>query len=177
MTSLPVIHTVGHSTRSAEEFLALLRANGIAAIADVRRFPASRRHPHFARDAMAAWLADAGIGYRHVEALGGRRAARPDSINTGLRHPSFRGYADYMQTTPFRDALDAVVAWAAGQPTALLCAEAVWWQCHRGLIADVLTARGHEVRHILDSRAAPRVHRLHEVARIADGEVRYPGLL
>lgn len=171
-----IVWTIGHSTRAQEDFLSLLRTHGIAAVADVRRFPASRRHPHFNRDAMAAWLDAGGVRYRHFEALGGRRRAAADSKNTALRHPSFRGYADYMATAPFQLALDALVAWADEQHTAVMCAEAVWWQCHRSLLSDALVARGREVRHILDLSIA-RPHRINELAQIEAGQVRYPGLL
>lgn len=172
----PVVWTIGHSTRAQDVFLALLDAHGVGAIADVRRFPASRRHPHFNAGAMAAWLAEAGIGYTHFPDLGGRRAPAPDSRNTGLRNASFRGYADYMATPPFRSALERLVTWARAQPTAVMCAEAVYWQCHRTFIADALTARGLDVRHILDASKA-RPHRIQELARVEGGEVCYPGLL
>lgn len=174
--AVPVIRTIGHSTRPQDVFLALLDAHGVRAIADVRRFPASRRHPHFNAAAMAQWLAEAGIGYTHFPDLGGRRAPAPASRNTGLRNASFRGYADYMATPPFRAALERLVSWAREQPTAVMCAEAVYWQCHRTFIADALTARGLDVRHILDASKA-RPHRMHELARVEAGEVCYPGLL
>lgn len=170
------VYTIGHSTRTQDDFLALLGAHGIGAIADVRRFPASRRHPHFARAAMARWLPEHGVQYVHVEALGGRRAAAADSPNTGLRNASFRGYADYMRTAAFEAALAVVVDLSRAQPTAIMCAEAVWWRCHRSLIADLLVARGFEVRHILDA-STPRPHRIHESARIEGRTVCYPGLL
>lgn len=173
---VPVIWTIGHSTRPQDVFLALLDAHGVRAIADVRRFPASRRHPHFNRDAMTQWLAEAGIGYTHFADLGGRRAPAPDSRNTGLRNASFRGYADYMATPPFRNALERLVIMAREQPTAVMCAEAVYWQCHRTFIADGLTARGLDVRHILDASTA-RPHRIHELARVEGIDVCYPGLL
>lgn len=176
MTAGAVIWTIGHSTRTQEVFLSLLQAHGIEAIADVRRFPASRRHPHFHGEAMAAGLAEAGIAYTHFVDLGGRRATRADSPNTALRNAAFRGYADYMSTPPFRAALAALIAGAAERRTAVMCAEAVHWRCHRSLLADVLVARGLEVRHILDGAKAP-AHRIHEVARIEGDEVRYPGLL
>jgi uncharacterized protein (DUF488 family) len=170
------IWTIGHSTRAQHDFLALLRAHEITAIADVRRFPASRRHPHFNGDAMSGWLADAGLAYRHFEDLGGRRHPARDSRNTALRHPSFRGYADYMATAPFQQALSALVDWSVGGHVAVMCAEAVWWQCHRSLLADALAARGVDVRHILDASKA-RPHKINELARIEAGQVCYPGLL
>lgn len=173
---LHTVWTIGHSTRTQEQLLALLRAHGIGAIADVRRFPASRRHPHFNRDSLAIWLPDAGIRYEHFEELGGRRAPRPDSRNTGLRNASFRGYADHMATPAFHHAIDRLLALSREQPAAVMCAEAVWWRCHRSLISDFLSVRGIEVRHILDASPA-RPHRIQELARAEGDHVCYPGLL
>lgn len=173
---MTAIWTIGHSTRSREDFLALLATHDVRGIADVRRFPASRRHPHFNRDVMATWLDEAGVEYRHFEQLGGRRTPSADSKNTALRHPAFRGYADYMATAPFQRALDEVIAWAGTTRVAVMCAEALWWQCHRSLVADALAARDLDVRHILDASAA-RPHRIHETARVEAGQVCYPGLL
>ena len=172
----PVIWTIGHSTRTEDVFLALLHAHGVRAIADVRRFPASRRHPQFNADAMAAWLEKAGVRYAHFVDLGGRRSPRADSNNTGLRNAAFRGYADYMASAPFQHALEHLVQWSREQPTAVMCAEAVYWQCHRMLMADALVARGVDVRHILDASNV-RAHRIHELARIEGRQVCYPGLL
>jgi len=150
------VWTVGHSTRSLEELTALLREHGVRRVVDVRRFPGSRRYPHFGRAALAAGLARARIEYRHEPELGGRRTPRPESPNLGLRSAGFRGYADHMATSAFRDALDRVLDEAARVPTALLCAEAVPWRCHRWLIADALAARDAAVLHILGpGRAAP----------------------
>ena len=175
------IYTIGHSTRSFDEFLALLRAHGVIQLADVRTVPRSRRHPHFARDALSRTLPDAGIAYRHFRDLGGLRKPSADSVNTAWRHPSFRGYADHMQTPPFERALDELIAWAAGdpglgpRPTAIMCAEAVWWQCHRQLIADALVARAVDVRHIMGPAAAP-AHKLTDFARVEKTRVTYPGV-
>lgn len=171
-----MIWTIGHSTRTEDDFLALLDTHGIRAIADIRRFPASRRYPHFNGPAMQKWLDEAGIAYEHFADLGGRRSAVRDSINTGLRNAGFRGYADHMRTPAFREALDRLIAWTRAQPTAIMCAEAVYWQCHRSLTADALAAREMDVRHILDASPA-RKHRIHELARVERGEVSYPGLL
>jgi len=171
-----MIFTIGHSTRALAEFVALLKTHGIAQLADVRRVPKSARHPHFAKDALDGSLAAEGIVYRHFPDLGGLRKPRPDSVNTGLRHPSFRGYADYMQTEAFRNALLDLVQFSGVATTALMCAEAVWWRCHRKLLSDVLLVRGVQVRHIL-STAAPKVHELSEFARGKSGGVTYPGLL
>lgn len=169
-----VIYTIGHSTRPLAEFLGLLSAHGIAHVVDVRRYPGSRRHPHFTREALAAALAGTGIGYEHAADLGGRRVARPDSLNTAWRSASFRGYADYMETPQFQDALARLVAVARTRRTAVLCAEAVPWRCHRQLIADALVASGEPVAHIL-SEGEPELHRLSQHARVlAEGRVRYP---
>jgi len=166
--------TIGHSTRSLEALVALLRAHGIQRVADVRRFPRSRRHPHFDAAALARDLPAAGIAYRHLPGLGGFRRPRPDSRNTGWRHASFRGYADYMETDEFTGHVRALLEEASATPTAIMCAEAVPWRCHRSLIADALLARGVEVRHILGpARAEP--HTLTEGARVEGDRVVYPG--
>lgn len=154
--------------RTLDELLALLDAHGIRGVADVRRHPGSRRHPHFAREALAASLAERGLGYAWMPELGGRRSARPDSPHRAWREESFRGYADHMDGAEFREALAALVASAAQRPTAILCAEAVPWRCHRQLIADALLARGIEVRHVVGPGAA-KVHTLTAHARL-DGE-------
>src|SRR5262245_66577775 len=125
----PEIWTVGHSTLSIEEFIAMLKAQCIHALADVRRFPGSRRHPQFGQQALAQSLAGAGIEYLHFPELGGRRLARPDSPNTAWRNEAFRGYADYMATPPFRNGMKRLLALARKQRTAIMCAEALWWRC------------------------------------------------
>jgi uncharacterized protein (DUF488 family) len=172
---VPPVFTIGHSTRSIEELLALLAEHGIRVLVDVRRYPASRRHPQFSRDALAASLAAAGIEYVHEPDLGGRRAARPDSPHTAWRVEAFRGYADHMETPAFNTALERLIRRAAGTPTAILCAEAVPWRCHRRLISDALIARGVEVLHILSpGRAEP--HELDANARLLpDGRLLYAG--
>lgn len=170
------IYTVGHSTRAIEEFLTLLGTHGIRQLADVRTVPRSRRHPQFEKEALAAALASEGIAYRHVAALGGLRKPRADSTNTGWQHPGFRGYADYMQTSGFRGGLDELLAFSAAAPTAVMCAESVWWRCHRRLVADALLVRGVPVRHIL-SAAEPKPHELSDFARTDGERVHYPGLL
>ena len=171
-----MIYTVGHSNHTAHQFLTLLEAHGIRQVADVRTVPRSARHPQFSKEALAGFLAANGIGYRHVPELGGLRKPRRDSVNTGWRHPSFRGYADYMQTEGFRRALAGLEEFSAALPTAVMCAEAVWWQCHRRLLADALLVHGVPVRHIL-SAGSPKPHELSEFARITGGSVTYPGLL
>lgn len=170
-----MIYTVGHSTRSLEEFMALLRAHRIDELADIRSIPQSRRHPHFSRDPLSRSLAAEGISYRHFPALGGMRRPRRDSRNRGWRHQGFRGYADYMEAPEFERGLDEFVGWATGTP-AIMCAEAVWWRCHRQLTADALVARGFEVRHITSPHAAT-THTLTDFARLAGRRVSYPGLL
>ena len=168
--------TIGHSTRSADEFLRLLKAHGVTAIADVRRFPRSRRHPHFSSEALAALLAQHGIGYQHFPSLGGMRKPSAESRNTGWRHASFRAYADYMATPEFRAALDELIAFGQKRLAAVMCAEAQWWQCHRQLVADALVARGLDVRHILSASNAP-AHELTSFARVHGSEVWYPGVV
>lgn len=173
------IWTIGHSTRSADEFVALLRASGITGLADVRTIPKSRRYPHFAREALAARLTQEGIEYRHFPVLGGLRKPRPDSPNGAWRNDAFRGYADHMQTPAFGRAVDELLEFAGHRTVAVMCAEAVWWQCHRMLLADALVARGVDVQHIMSQRgeAEMKAHRLTPFARIAAGEVSYPGLI
>lgn len=167
------IYTIGHSTRSLDELIALLRAHGVVRLVDVRTVPRSRRHPHWNREAMPAPLRDAGIAYAHMAGLGGLRQPRRDSINTAWRNDGFRGYADHMQTDEFRTSLEALLAHAAEAPTAIMCAEAVPWRCHRSLIADGLVARGVDVRHIL-TPAPASPHKLTPFARIDGTTVTYP---
>lgn len=167
------VFTIGHSTRTLDAFLALLQREDIRHLVDVRRFPGSRRHPHFESAALARELVKAGIAYTHAPSLGGRRSPDPMSPNVGWRNASFRGYADHMASDEFQRALDSLVATASDVPATVMCAEAVPWRCHRNLIADALIARGCEVRHILD--AATKAHVLTRFGRIRDGMVTYPG--
>lgn len=164
--------TIGHSTRSLEEFLGILDAFRIEAIADVRRFPGSRRYPHFAGEALAESLPLHGIRYQWLPKLGGRRKAQADSPNTGWRNASFRGYADYTASAGFAEGLHALLALAARRRTALMCAEAVWWRCHRSLISDVLKLRGIEVIHIIDATHS-MPHPYSAPAHIVDGKLSY----
>ncbi len=169
------ILTVGHSTREAADFVALLQAHGVTLLADIRTVPRSRHNPQFNRDALPATLAAAGIEYRHLPGLGGLRKPRPpaESPNGAWRNDSFRGFADYMQTPEFAAALDELVALAQGARVAIMCAEAVPFRCHRSLVADALTARGLEVDHISSARkAAP--HRVTPFARLEGTRVTYP---
>ena len=167
-----VVHTVGHSILPLDELLGLLALHGIQTVADVRRFPASRRHPHFAREPLAAALEDAGIAYRWLPGLGGRRSGSRDSPHVAWRSATFRAYADHMETAEFRQELDQLLALARTAPTTIMCAEAVPWRCHRQLVADALVARGIEVRHIL-GRGDPEPHRLTPFARLEGERVVY----
>ncbi len=172
-TGIEAIWTIGHSTRTLEVFLDLLFAYRIDAVADVRRFPGSRRYPHFAKDALGETLPRHGIVYRWLPKLGGRRPVQPDSPNDGWRNASFRGYADYLASAEFAEGLDELLALASERRTAMMCAEAVWWRCHRSLIADVLRVRGIEVIHILDATHST-VHPFTSPARIVGGRLTYP---
>jgi uncharacterized protein (DUF488 family) len=168
------VWTVGHSTHALETFVELVRAHGVTAIADVRKIPRSRRNPQYNLEALPGALAAAGLGYVHRPGLGGRRRERADSVNRGWKNPSFRAYADYMQTDEFARELDALVALGTRDRVGIMCAEAVWWRCHRSLIADALVARGEPVLHILTpERAEPHV--LRDFARVEQGRVSYPG--
>jgi uncharacterized protein (DUF488 family) len=165
---VPPVFTIGHSTRPIEDLLSLLAEHGVRVLVDVRRYPGSRRHPQFSRDALAASLASAGIEYVHEPDLGGRRAVRPGSPHTAWRVEAFQGYADHMETPEFAAALARLMERAAGETVAILCAEAVPWRCHRRLISDALLAQGITVLHILGpGRADP--HELDPNARILPG--------
>jgi len=168
--------TIGHSNRTIDEFISLLQPSSVELLVDVRKMPGSRHNPQFSRDALAATLAAAGIDYLHMPGLGGLRRPRKDSINTAWQNDSFRGYADYMQTTEFAHNLAELDQLGAARTTAIMCAEAAPWRCHRSMIADALTARGVEVRHIM-SREKATLHALREFAVVEDGRVTYPGLL
>src|SRR5262245_45305876 len=173
-TETSVIYTLGHSTRSIEELLKILAAGSIELLADVRRFPGSRRYPQFNQEPLAASLAGAGIEYRHFVDLGGRRKERPaDSPNNAWRVESFNAYADYMQSPEFLAALDELMAAARKQPTAIMCSEALPHKCHRRLIADALIARGWQVRHLLTPKRIDD-HQLTPFARIEGTHITYP---
>ncbi len=165
--------TVGHSTRPIEEFIALLHENAVELLADVRTVPRSRHNPQFNRETVADALAASGIAYAHLPELGGLRRASRDSINTGWRNASFRGFADYMQTPEFERALDGLVALARERRAAIVCAEAVPWRCHRSLIADALAVRGVVVEHILGP-GKRQPHRVTPFARLEGTRVTYP---
>lgn len=168
----PMLWTIGHSTREWEVFTGMLADAGIEVLVDVRRFAGSRRNPQFSGETMARTLPDAGFRYLPMPDLGGRRKADPDTRNTAWRNASFRGYADYMETAPWQRARDRLAELAGGARVAIMCAEALWWQCHRGLIADDFKAHGWEVIHL----AAPgrsEEHPYTSAARIVDGRLDY----
>ena len=167
------VYTVGHSTRTLDELAGMLRAHGVAAVADVRRFPGSRRLPQFNAEHLARELPTLGLAYLPFPLLGGRRKSDPDSANTGWRNDGFRAYADYMQTPPFLDGLGELTTAAERQPVAVMCAEAVPWRCHRSLIADALLVRGWAVLDVMSpTKATP--HKLTPFARVDGTRISYP---
>jgi uncharacterized protein (DUF488 family) len=166
------IFTIGHGVRPVEDVIEDLHNAGVRRLVDVRTAPGSRRNPQFGRDALAEALAGTGNAYEWRPDLGGFRKPRPDSRNTAIRNDSFRGYADHMETAEFRAALHELEETSSQTPTAIMCAEAVWWRCHRRMIADALLVDGWDVAHIMpDGRSQP--HRLHPVARVEDGRLVY----
>jgi uncharacterized protein (DUF488 family) len=169
-----LIGTIGHSTRSIEDFIAILQAHSIQRLVDIRTIPRSRMNPQFNRENLPGTLHAVSIDYQHMPGLGGLRKPRPDSVNTGWRNLSFRGYADYMQTPEFDAHLGDLIAIAAVQATAIMCAEAVHWRCHRSLVADALVLRGFEVKHIQNAGAA-KPHSLTPFARVTGHRITYPG--
>jgi uncharacterized protein (DUF488 family) len=167
------IWTIGHSTRTIDGFISLLKENEIKLLVDVRVWPGSKRYPQFSKHALAESLTAHGIRYEHFPELGGKRKSKSDSRNTAWRNASFRGYADYMETEQFQKGIERLLDVAAeAGPTAIMCAEAVWWRCHRSLIADYLKARRVEVLHILGANKA-EPHPYTSAARIVDGELSY----
>ena len=167
------IWTIGHSTREIEEFITALEENGIKLVADVRSLPGSKRYPRFNKEALAQSLGERGIRYEHFLELGGRRKPRPDSHNMAWRNASFRGYADYMETEEFHKGVERLLDLAnkVGR-TAIMCAEAVWWRCHRALISDYLKVRGIGVTHIVDAKKIES-HPFTSAAQIVDDELSY----
>lgn len=164
--------TIGHSTRDRDEFMALLAENHIEALADVRHFPGSRKYPHFNVEPLRKAVQGMDIDYAAFTELGGRRKVRPDSPNTAWRHPAFRGYADYMQTDAFRAGIERLKELANHKRTAIMCAEAVWWRCHRGLISDVFKLNGTRVLHIMGP-GEPREHPYTSAAHVENGKLDY----
>lgn len=172
MTPEKQIWTIGHSTRTQEEFLELLQAFGIEQLVDVRRYPGSRKYPHFNKEHLEVTLPLNQIEYLHLEALGGRRKVNKDSKNLAWRLISFRGYADHMETASFREAADQLQEAAGLKKIAYMCSEAVWWSCHRSLISDYLKLREWQVNHIMGPGNAPE-HPYTKPARIVDGKLCY----
>ncbi len=170
--SAKTIYTIGHSTHSLEEFLAMLKASKIELLVDVRSFPGSRKFPHFKKEALAESLPQENIAYKHIKDLGGRRTPRPESKNAVWRNKSFRGYADYMETDAFKESLNTLKKLAKSKHVAIMCAEAVWWRCHRSMIADALKAEGWEVLHIMAENKQTE-HPYTRPAKIVDGELVY----
>lgn len=167
------LYTVGHSTRSLDDFVNLLKHHGVRAVADVRRFPKSRKYPHFNDDALTKSLPEVGLQYIPFPSLGGRRRVSPESLNTGWRNAGFRGYADYMQSQTFEAGVAELAALAARTPTAMMCAEAVPWRCHRSLIGDAMLVRGWDVLDIV-GEAQPRPHKLTPFASVEGTRITYP---
>jgi uncharacterized protein (DUF488 family) len=167
-----IIFTVGHSTRSAEAFIGLLRREGVERVYDIRSFPGSRRYPHFNAETLAERLRAEGITYEHHPELGGRRRPSEGAPPTAWRNEGFRGYAEYMCSSAFSDAIDRLIETGREVPTAIMCSEAVPWRCHRTMVSDALVARGVDVRHILDATTRP--HTLTSFAVVRDGGVTYP---
>ena len=167
-----VIYTIGHSNREIDEFLELLKTNKIEVLLDVRKLPGSTKYPHFNQDQLTTSLNVAGILYVHVKELGGRRKRNKDSKNTLWKNKSFQAYADYMDTTEFLKGIDILLAYAKEKRTAILCSEAVWWRCHRALIADYLKSTGIDVYHIM-SRTSNQLHPFTSAARIREGKLFY----
>lgn len=170
------VFTVGHSARSGEEFVKLLKAYDIKLLVDVRSFPGSRRYPQFNKDELRELLAMHHIEYRHLPSLGGRRKPRADSKNIAWRNTSFRAYADHLESTEFKQGVKELLELARAKRTVIMCAEAVWWRCHRSIIADYLKSIGVVVKHIVDA-GKPEIHPYTSAARIVKGKLSYEGLL
>lgn len=172
MTQPMTVWTIGHSTRTLEQFINVLRHHQIEAIADVRRFPGSRRLPQFGENALREALAAHGVHYCWIEELGGRRRPVKDSTNLAWRNSSFQGYADHLQSAEFQRGLQCLLQMAANERTAMMCAEVLWWRCHRSLVSDVLKTRGIEVLHIQDEKP-PAPHPFTAPARLIGGQLSY----
>ena len=166
------IWTIGHSTRTLDQFIGMLKYFEILLVIDIRRFPGSRKYPHFNQENLQVSLRESGIDYMYFEDLGGRRKIHPDSTNTAWNNPSFRAYADYMETTPFQNSIEKLEKVASQQRTAYMCSEAVWWRCHRSLVSDVLKAGGWRVMHIMGPEKSEE-HPYTSPAKIKSGKVSY----
>ena len=176
MTHELSIWTVGHSTLSIEDFILKLKSFDIELLIDVRSYPGSRRYPHFNKNNLSESLAEVAIHYEHLPELGGRRRARPDSLNMTWRNESFRGYADYMETSEFHEGIERLLGIAKKQRVAIMCSEAVWWRCHRSMISDYLKVKGIDVIHIMGEGKSER-HPFTAAARVVNGELSYRGVL
>lgn len=171
-TSEHIVYTIGHSTHGIDDFIAMLKYFDVKHLVDIRRFPGSRKYPHFNKEALSKYLKNAHIGYTHIEGLGGRRKVLRDSPNTRWRNDSFRGYADYMQTDEFVTAMDQLEKIAVRDVTAYMCSEAVWWRCHRSMVSDYLKAEGWKVMHIMTAGKAEE-HPYTKPARVTGSKVFY----
>ncbi len=171
----PTVWTIGHSTHANDDFIHILKAHEIKTLMDVRSFPGSRRYPQFNRSELSESLAGEGIAYHHLPSLGGRRRPSPASKNTAWRNPSFRAYADHMETVEFKQGLEQLGELARKGTTAVMCAEALWWRCHRSLIADYVKALGATVIHVSDQRKVEN-HPYTSAARVVQGRLSYEGL-
>lgn len=169
------VWTVGHSTHSSEEFTEILRAHQIEVLVDVRSFPGSRRYPHFNKTELSRQLDSIGVVYLHLPALGGRRRGSVNSKNTAWQNSSFRAYADHMETEEFKEGIETLLELAGPKRTAIMCAEALWWRCHRSLVADYLKSNSVEVLHILNAQKTEK-HPYTSAARIVEGRLSYEGL-
>lgn len=167
-----ILYTIGHSTHPIDEFIEMLKHFGIKMLVDIRRFPGSRKYPQFNKDSLVQSLEQAEIGYRHIEQLGGRRKSHPDSLNINWHNESFRAYADYMEDEAFKEGIKELESYAHAQLTAFMCSEALWWRCHRSMVADYLKAKGWEVIHIFSGNKT-EIHPYTSPARIINGELSY----
>ena len=172
MSAQKSIYTIGHSTRTLEHFIAMLQSFSIEMLVDIRSYPGSKRYPHFNKENLEISLPEKNINYIHLKSLGGRRATKPDSKNTGWRHPAFRGYADYMETDEFKKGIEELEQIAIKQKTAYMCSEAVWWRCHRSLVSDYLKLNGWMVYHIMEINKSEE-HHYTQPAKIIDGKLSY----
>jgi uncharacterized protein (DUF488 family) len=168
------LYTIGHSNRMADEFIGLLLKNGVEVLADIRKLPGSNKYPHFNQDELANSLSLAGITYAYLKELGGRRRRNKDSMNTAWRNSSFRAYADHMETEEFRRGVDELLGYAREKRVAIMCSEAVWWRCHRALVADYMKSVGVTVYHIMGV-GANTLHPYTSAAKIIDGRLSYHG--
>jgi len=176
LAAWPTVWTIGHSTRTIDQFQQLLLSSALVNLVDVRSYPGSRRYPQFNQTELARSLKTIGVNYHHLPKLGGRRKPQPDSKNMAWRNESFRGYADHMESEDFKKGIADLLSFALQGPTAVMCSEAVWWRCHRSLIADYLKANGAEVIHIIDEKHR-EPHPYTSAARIIAGKLSYQGLL